>query len=83
MVLRLEIQLTRSLQIVQQRFQRPELAAQFAIESAVSGFVDERVRQLLMPNIDVAHRGERRAQVALRRRVSGLQQLIGDLVPAR
>ena len=76
MVSRFEIELADRCQIVQQGFQSAELITQFAIQNTVSGSVDERIRQPLMPHVDRANGGESRAQVSARRGISRLEQLI-------
>ena len=63
---------------MQQSFQSPELSAQFTIQSAISGAVYERASQIFMPHINVPHRGESSAQMAVRRGLLRFQQLVGD-----
>ena len=70
MVLRLEIQLPRGFQIVQQSFQGAKIAPKFSIESAISRAIDERISQLLMPDIDAPDDGKRRAQMSPRSSLS-------------
>ncbi len=79
MILRFEIELARSFQVDARSDSRARNSLRSSpVERAVGGAVDERVGQLLMPNIDVPHHCQGRAEVAVRCGVPGLQQLVGD-----
>jgi hypothetical protein len=66
------------LEVVEQRFQGSKVAAKLAIESTVGRAVDEGIGQLLMPNINIPHKGEGRSKTPGGCGVPSLQQLIGD-----
>src|SRR5579862_1916170 len=78
LILRSEIKLPRNIQIVQKRLKRAKISAQFVIERVIGRPGHKRIRQLLVPHVDIPHGSESRPEVTFRSSVSRIQQLIGD-----